>query len=165
MQAYRIEWTEAERGWGIRPNGYSLHVTLEAAQKYLMLQYDTLLNKTPAKFSFPSTGWREPAIAIPIEVSDNGLLATELAKQPNIRIFHPFIDAACEREYSEANSLKILGEPVSISYGEKGYSSAEQELLSMRAEIADKYERGLISPERAVAESQAIIKYLGFGES
>ena len=31
----RQEWLESERGWGIRPDGFSLHVSREALEKYL----------------------------------------------------------------------------------------------------------------------------------
>lgn len=35
-KAYRIPWTEHERGWGQRPDGASLHISLEEAQRYIM---------------------------------------------------------------------------------------------------------------------------------
>lgn len=33
--AYVIEWEESERGWGCRPDGYSLHVSPEEAKTYI----------------------------------------------------------------------------------------------------------------------------------
>ncbi len=33
-KAYRIPWTEYERGWGQRPDGATLHISLEEAQLY-----------------------------------------------------------------------------------------------------------------------------------
>jgi len=29
------EWEESERGWGVRPDGYSLHLTSEQAKTYV----------------------------------------------------------------------------------------------------------------------------------
>lgn len=34
-KAYRIPWTEHERGWGQRPDGASLHISVEEAQLYI----------------------------------------------------------------------------------------------------------------------------------
>lgn len=31
----RVEWIESERGWGQRPDGYSLHLTTEVANQYI----------------------------------------------------------------------------------------------------------------------------------
>lgn len=33
--AYMLEWNESERGWGIRPDGISLHPSREACRTYL----------------------------------------------------------------------------------------------------------------------------------
>lgn len=33
--AYLLSWTEHERGWGQRPDGYSLHESPEECQRYL----------------------------------------------------------------------------------------------------------------------------------
>jgi hypothetical protein len=34
-KVYLQHWEESERGWGIRPDGCSLHTTLEERKKYL----------------------------------------------------------------------------------------------------------------------------------
>jgi len=31
---WRMDWEESERGWGVRPDGYSLHLTPEAWTKF-----------------------------------------------------------------------------------------------------------------------------------
>jgi hypothetical protein len=165
MQAYRIDWMKAVRGFGMRLNGYSLHTTPEAAQEYLRIQHADRPKEIPDEYSFPSSGWREPAIAHRVEISGDGVLAMGLSREPSLRVLMSFAKTIGGKQYEEARILEILGEPILISYGEIGYTPAERELLSMRDEIADRYERRLISPERAVAESQAIIKYLGFGET
>ena len=35
LTAYKIVWTEFERGWGQRPDGVSYHLTKEAANQFL----------------------------------------------------------------------------------------------------------------------------------
>jgi hypothetical protein len=40
--AYLISWTESERGWGCRPDGYSLHVGPQEAVKYVKSHNDSL---------------------------------------------------------------------------------------------------------------------------
>lgn len=32
---YAINWTEYERGWGSRPDGHTLHISLEEAHNYI----------------------------------------------------------------------------------------------------------------------------------
>ena len=34
-KVYLQHWEESERGWGIRPDGCSLHLTLEDRKKYI----------------------------------------------------------------------------------------------------------------------------------
>jgi hypothetical protein len=33
--AFCQQWEESERGWGVRPDGYSLHLSLEDVEKYI----------------------------------------------------------------------------------------------------------------------------------
>lgn len=50
-RAYYIQWEESERGWGVRPDGYSLHLTAEDALihklKVLKQQADYYKGKGP----------------------------------------------------------------------------------------------------------------------
>lgn len=50
---YVIEWTESEAGWGQRPDGFTVHETLEDARSYAK---DVEKEKHHAEFSFPTTG-------------------------------------------------------------------------------------------------------------
>ena len=35
MSIWCVNWTEYERGWGSRPDGHTLHLTKESAEKYI----------------------------------------------------------------------------------------------------------------------------------
>ena len=48
---YAVEWEESERGWGCRPDGYSLHSSLEKAQKYIHDHYSTHTGAVPDEYS------------------------------------------------------------------------------------------------------------------
>lgn len=39
-KVYLQHWEESERGWGIRPDGCSLHLTLEDRKKYIETIYE-----------------------------------------------------------------------------------------------------------------------------
>jgi len=55
------EWTESERGWGTRPDGYSVHLTNADSEKFLA-EYDEREKKrnpssgVPECYSFPEVG-------------------------------------------------------------------------------------------------------------
>ncbi len=50
----RQEWRESERGWGQRPDGYSLHLTPEDQEEFVKAYWDRMPDKTPHCYSFPS---------------------------------------------------------------------------------------------------------------
>jgi hypothetical protein len=57
LAVYKIVWIESERGWGQRPDGYSLHASKEEADRYIAehwafyeKRYGT---KTPDEYSYP----------------------------------------------------------------------------------------------------------------
>ncbi|MBU1198703.1 MAG: hypothetical protein KKF46_02720 [Nanoarchaeota archaeon] len=50
----RQEWTETERGWGMRPDGYSLHKTVEECKQYINDYWEGMPHKIPDEYSFPS---------------------------------------------------------------------------------------------------------------
>jgi len=57
MKKYPVvaqEWTESERGWGRRPDGFSLHLTNEACAEFIR-RYNAKYNnekETPECYSF-----------------------------------------------------------------------------------------------------------------
>jgi hypothetical protein len=53
---YAIDWTEYERGWGQRPDGRTLHFSLEEANKYIKDYWDSMPDgPAPDIYSRPDT--------------------------------------------------------------------------------------------------------------
>ena len=48
-----VEWTEYERGWGQRPDGYTYHATMGIAQKYIDDYWATMPDEAPDEYSRP----------------------------------------------------------------------------------------------------------------
>jgi len=46
-------WTESERGWGMRPDGYSIHLTKEDVKKYIDAYWKRMPAAVPDEYSFP----------------------------------------------------------------------------------------------------------------
>lgn len=58
LGAYRIDWTEYERGWGQRPDGSTLHLTKEDADAYIKEYWDGMPDRSlgvPDEYSAPGT--------------------------------------------------------------------------------------------------------------
>ena len=47
-------WEESERGWGVRPDGYSLHRTEEDLKAFIKAHWDSLPDDPPDCYSRPS---------------------------------------------------------------------------------------------------------------
>lgn len=54
MAVVRVDWVESERGWGTRPDGYSLHRTLSDAHKYIEKHWASLPDSAPDVYSRPN---------------------------------------------------------------------------------------------------------------
>lgn len=52
---YVVPWTEYERGWGSRPDGYSVHSTKELAEKYVNDTCGDRSGPVPDEYSSPSS--------------------------------------------------------------------------------------------------------------
>ena len=50
----RQDWEESERGWGIRPDGYSLHLKLEDVKKYIDGYWSKMPDEVPDEYSRPA---------------------------------------------------------------------------------------------------------------
>lgn len=50
-----IEWTERERGWGQRSDGFSYHRNLDEAKEYVKKYWDGMPKETPECYSAPDT--------------------------------------------------------------------------------------------------------------
>lgn len=48
------KWEESERGWGVRPDGYSLHATDEDRLAYIKAYWDSMPDSPPDEYSRPS---------------------------------------------------------------------------------------------------------------
>jgi hypothetical protein len=46
-------WIESERGWGQRPDGVSLHLTLDDVKDYVKAYWETMPNTVPYEYSKP----------------------------------------------------------------------------------------------------------------
>lgn len=51
---WRQEWLESERGWGVRPDGYSLHLTDADVSAFVRDYWETMPNTAPDEYSRPS---------------------------------------------------------------------------------------------------------------
>ncbi|MBR9700242.1 hypothetical protein GOV11_00040 [Candidatus Woesearchaeota archaeon] len=49
-----LSWEESERGWGVRPDGCSLHLTAEDAEKYVDNYRDGMPREAPREYMCPS---------------------------------------------------------------------------------------------------------------
>jgi hypothetical protein len=47
------QWEESERGWGVRPDGYSLHLSAQDAKKYIDYHWEAMPKYVPNEYSRP----------------------------------------------------------------------------------------------------------------
>lgn len=50
---YRQDWLESERGWGIRPDGYSLHRNRVDRDVYVQHYWSQMPDQVPDEYSRP----------------------------------------------------------------------------------------------------------------
>lgn len=64
-KAILVEWVESERGWGIRPDGYSVHVSKETAEQYIKDYWAMMPQQAPDEYSRPehSLEWKTISIS------------------------------------------------------------------------------------------------------
>lgn len=74
------KWEESERGWGSRPDGYSLHLTEEHRVAYIKAYWDRMPDEPPDEYSRPDGSLYEAEI--PIEVYEK-----VIASKNGIRIW------------------------------------------------------------------------------
>jgi hypothetical protein len=70
-----VKWEESERGWGVRPDGCSLHKSVEDYESFLKDYWDKLPSAAPDEYSRPAS---EPLTAyaskkICQEIKGNGI--------------------------------------------------------------------------------------------
>ncbi len=70
------KWEESERGWGTRPNGYSLHLTELGRTAYIKAYWDGMPDHVPAEYSRPDGKPYQAevgdAVFVEIKQSQNG---------------------------------------------------------------------------------------------
>ena len=90
-----MPWEESERGWGVRPDGYSVHATEAGYDDYLSAYWKSMPDITPDEYSRPGKHKTKA-----VEIYANGKLHEALlAKSGTLRLFHgtehtPEIEAA-----------------------------------------------------------------------
>lgn len=47
------KWEESERGWGTRPDGYSLHPDMAALKRYIAMYWKKMPDGVPDEYSRP----------------------------------------------------------------------------------------------------------------
>lgn len=52
-EVVRQEWLESERGWGVRPDGYSLHRTPDDCVRYIKEYWAAMPDEVPDEYSRP----------------------------------------------------------------------------------------------------------------
>lgn len=89
MKLYIQYWEESERGWGTRPDGYSLHVThqdaLDYVKKAMKKQEDYFtscgVNGVPDEYSRPCGDPKE------VEIRGNTKKAREVKAKKSVRYY------------------------------------------------------------------------------
>lgn len=54
MKVVVQKWEESERGWGVRPDGYSVHPNGAALKRYVSAYWAGMPNQAPDEYSRPS---------------------------------------------------------------------------------------------------------------
>lgn len=74
------KWEESERGWGCRPDGYSLHLTEEDRVAYIKAYWDSMPDQAPSEYERPDGTpylWdADAATAKKVRATKNGLRCT-----------------------------------------------------------------------------------------
>ena len=77
---YYIAWEESERGWGIRPDGYSYHLKWESVKPFIERYWKELPKEVPHCYSRPS-------FDIPKLVEVSKEFYEEIQKHGNLRTY------------------------------------------------------------------------------
>lgn len=80
MKAYLQYWEESERGWGVRPDGCSIHVDLKSHTNYVDEVYRdrTFHHHVPDEY--------DRIVGNPIEVEISEKLYVDLLEKKNLRL-------------------------------------------------------------------------------
>lgn len=78
---FRQFWLESERGWGQRPDGYSLHLTDNDRKQYIEEYWQRMPDEVPDEYSRPE-GSPERIVV------DESLYAQVKASKNGLRFWH-----------------------------------------------------------------------------
>ena len=69
----RQNWLESERGWGIRPDGYTLHMSVEDRKAFVSDYWSKMPDQVPDEYSRPcgEPNWVEVDKQVYTEVKDS----------------------------------------------------------------------------------------------
>lgn len=72
-KVFAQDWEESERGWGVRPDGVTLHLSLKDVEEHIKAHWDYLPPEVPEEYSRPA--------GKPYEIEIDGVLYDTLAKR------------------------------------------------------------------------------------
>lgn len=84
MKLYVMEWYESERGWGRRPDGYSLHISREAFDEHMQKHWKLMPATAPDEYEAPE--WQHPQL---VESPED--LAALVEKHGTLRLPHRWV--------------------------------------------------------------------------
>lgn len=71
------KWEESERGWGVRPDGYSLHLTEADRAAYVQAYWDWMPDEVQDEYSRPSgtpySAEVDDAVLAKVKAGDKGI--------------------------------------------------------------------------------------------
>jgi hypothetical protein len=74
-----VKWEESELGWGVRPDGYSLHLTVGDSKAFIDDYWKSMPDEVPEEYSRPSLSSNATAVDVDektykkIKKSKNGI--------------------------------------------------------------------------------------------
>ncbi len=82
MRAYAMQWDEKESGWGIRPDGWSLHLSAADYESYLARYWAAVPKPLPREYSRPVHGFALRTVELP----DDHAFARQLRERKELRV-------------------------------------------------------------------------------
>jgi len=101
-KVYLQIWEESERGWGVRPDGCSIHLTLKDRNDYISKIYEgRTLKKIPDEY--------ERIVGNPVEVFVSDLVYSEIIGKNTIRLMeHEMRNLLSMEEIIKNDSKKLI---------------------------------------------------------
>ncbi len=75
------KWEESERGWGTRPDGYTLHCTMDDLKAFIDAYWARMPDRVPSVYSRPDgtpyTAWVDEELYEKVKASGNGMWGSD----------------------------------------------------------------------------------------